>query len=129
MAQSATRPPTAPEALFPGSESSGRDGVEQFFRRVPSGLSEALPTGVCVTFDLSAEGWRRSWTLRRSEDGVGRLVARAPSPCDCRLACTADDFLALVTGRLDPRQGFLEGRLDVEGDVGLVLQLHRCLVA
>jgi len=37
--------------------------------------------------------------------------------------------MALVTGRLDPRKGFMEGRLEVEGDVGLVLNLHRCLVA
>ena len=123
----AARSPTAPDKVL--ETEAGPERVADFFRAPPSGLIDALPSGVCVTFELSHDDWQRSWTMRRDDDGNGRIVPRAPSPCDCRLACTADDFLALVTGRLDPREGFMEGRLEVEGDVGLVLQLHRCLVA
>jgi len=121
--------PRPSEASTPPEPEAGPEGVERFFREAPTGLIDALPAGVCVTFELSDRDWSRRWTLRRDDDGIGRIVAKAPSPCDCRLACTAQDFMALVTGRLDPRKGFMEGRLEVEGDVGLVLNLHRCLVA
>lgn len=102
--------------------------VAGFFRRLPGGLVDALPEGVCVTFALSGDDGG-TWTVERTNGGAGRVLARAPARPDCRLACSVPDFQALLEGTLDPREGFLEGRFDVEGDVGLVLLLHRCLVA
>ncbi len=101
--------------------------LEAFFAEVPSGslLSRSLPDGVAVTFDLSGEDGG-VWTVHRAAEGD--LVTRAPAaPADCALRCSTDDFRALLRGRLEPRRGFLEGRLDVVGDVGLVLRLHRLL--
>ena len=108
-------------------EASDATKVERFFAHLPQGLVDALPTGVCVTFELSDGDWRRAWTVRREEDGQGHIIPRPLEGCDCRLGCGASDFIGLITGSIDPRKGFIEGRFDVEGDVGLVLQLHRCL--
>ena len=102
--------------------------LRRFFDRLPTRLVDALPDGVSVTFALTGPDGG-SWTVERSHDGVGRVVLDEPARPDCRLQCTVPDFQALLNGDLDPRTGFLEGRLDVEGDVGLVLRLHRCLVA
>ncbi len=122
MARSARRQ-TSPTTFA----TSGPAEVERFFSQMPQGLVDALPAGVCVTFDLTDGDWKRSWTVRREEDGSGHIVAKAPKACDCRLGCGVVDFIDLITGSLDPRTGFLEGRFHVEGDVGLVLRLHRCL--
>jgi len=115
-----------PDADLAAAESPAN--VSQFFREAPSGLVEALPPGVSVTLELTHGDWRRCWALSRDEDGKGHIGPAGSVTPDCRLACSATDFLDLVTGRLDPRRGFMEGRLDVEGDVGLILQLHRCIV-
>ena len=102
--------------------------VSSFFDRLPTRLVDALPVGVCVTFQLSGEQGG-TWTVERAESGEGRVLAREPARPDCRLACSAMDFQALIQGSLDPREAFMEGRFEVEGDVGLVLRLHQCLVA
>jgi predicted lipid carrier protein YhbT len=89
---------------------------------------------VSVTFDLRGEGGG-SWTVS-SRDGSAEVARRAeqngkagpasPEPyADCVLRCEVSDFRALISGALDPRRGFLERRLDIEGDVGLVLRLLR----
>lgn len=108
-----------------GAGWSHRDAGE-FFAAVPEAkVVDALPDGVSVTFDLRGDGGG-TWTVSRhgGRTAVSRHEAAAP---DCRLACTVADFRALVNGELDPRAGFLEGRLAVEGDVGLVLKLQRTM--
>jgi putative sterol carrier protein len=101
--------------------------LERFFAAVPSGsaLSRALPEGVSVTFVLSGDDGG-TWTVRRTGDGADVTRDEAHPP-DCALRCTTQDFRALLRGKLEPRRGFLDGRLDVAGDVGLVLRLHRLL--
>lgn len=105
----------------------GRRRVRDLFADVAAGLGPHadLPEDVTIRFDLQGEGGG-VFTIRR-EDGVLGLVSNDPIPLDCHLRCSVDDFLALLQGRLDSRRGFLEGRLEVEGDVGLVLRLERAL--
>ena len=104
--------------------------LRRFFDRLPSRLVDALPDGVSVTFVLTGDASDSSgtWTVKRA-DGKARVVGERVARPDCLLQCASEDFQALLNGDLDPRAGFLEGRLTVEGDVGLVLRLHRCLVS
>jgi putative sterol carrier protein len=96
----------------------------EFFAAVPEAdVVSVLPDGVSVTFDLRGEGGGL-WTVRRSGDHTS-VAAEEDPRADCRLECTVQDFRALIRGELDPRQGFVERRLRVEGDVGLVLRLRR----
>lgn len=101
--------------------------IEDFFAGVRSTQAlDALPDGVNVTFDLQGEGGGL-WTVSRS-DGDTRISRDDRGHADCRLTCSVVDFRALLTGELNPIRGFVEGRLAVEGDVGLVLRLHRTVV-
>ena len=90
-------------------------------------LDRILVDGVCITFELSGEGGGL-WTVRRVGDDFEVTRNDAVRP-DCRLRCTVSDFCDLVEGKLNPRDGFLEGRLDVQGDVGLVIRLQRLMVS
>lgn len=102
-------------------------GLDAFFATVPESLAlDSLPDGVSVTFDLLGEGGG-VWTVTRRGASTEVLRRDAPAP-DCRLRCTVADFRALLRGELDPRRGFLERRLEVEGDVGLVLRLQRTVL-
>lgn len=103
----------------------GWAGAEDFFRAVGDGPYADLPDGVTITFDLHGDGGG-VFTIRRTEKAVELLRIEATRP-DCRLRCSVQDFLDLVDGHLDSRRGFLEGRFEVEGDVGLVLRLERAL--
>ncbi|NCG17577.1 MAG: sterol-binding protein [Rhodobacterales bacterium] len=105
-------------------------GLDAFFESAHSGLGlyAALPDGVSITFQLSGEGGG-VWSVVRDEEGSVAVSRRAVSRPDCRLACAVTDFIALVNGDLGAREGFMEGRLDVEGDVGLVWRLQKLLVS
>jgi putative sterol carrier protein len=88
-------------------------------------LRQVLPGDVRVSIVLSGEGGG-AWTFDTTTD---TFVRRGEvTPVDCRVACTVSDFLSLISGNLSPRRGFMDGRIEVEGDVGLILRLQRAIV-
>ena len=101
---------------------------ERFFEDAAhrAAVGSAIPDGSIVRFHLTGPGGGL-WSLMRKHHRIV-LLEHHPSP-DCLVRCTAPDFHALITGALDPRQGFLSGRLEVAGDVGIVLGLHRAVRA
>ena len=58
------------------------------------------------------------------------VVARgeAPTP-NCTVTMGDDDFLALLSGKLNAQMAFMTGKLKVAGDFGLALKLESLLKA
>ncbi len=103
--------------------------LADFFNEAEAGLGhllvDSLPEDVVVIFDLVGDGGG-VWAVRRFGPRVA-IRAEQVSHYDCRLTCDVDDFRALIAGDLSSRVGFMDGRLKVEGDVGLVLRLERAV--
>lgn len=108
------------------SDSRTLDDFDRFMRdpRVLERLRPAMHDGSLVTFELEVEGEQRAWTVHHDD---GRIWVTEPDGrgTDCTLRCSGEDFRALLVGDLDPRAGFLDGRLDVQGDVAIVLDLRK----
>lgn len=51
----------------------------------------------------------------------------ADDAADVTLRADADTFRAIVEGDLDPAAAFMSGKLDVEGDMAVAMQLGRVL--
>lgn len=105
--------------------SVGTTGVHAYLEQVATQMGEALPDDVQVTFDLHGEGGG-VWTLSRQADGT-RVRPGRGLWADTVLTCTVQRFVELVTGGVDMRQAFFDGTVRVEGDVGLLVRLHRAL--
>jgi len=84
-------------------------------------LAGVLPEGTLIAFEIEGGG---TWTVVKDRGSV-RVVPHLEEPVDCRMACTVEDFDALVHGRLDAREAFLGGRVRIEGDVGLIQRLNK----
>ncbi len=97
--------------------------LDDFFAGLPVEALDVLPDAVTVVFELTGSGGG-TWSVRTAPPRR-EIVRGADGHPDARLTCSVADFDDLVRGRLAPRQGFLAGQLEVEGDVGLVLLLHR----
>ena len=102
-------------------------GLDEFFRSSDE-LYCALPGGVSVVFDLTGPGGGL-WTVQREDTGRTRVTLHETSRPDCRLRCSVEDFCALIAGDLNVRAAFLQGRLQIRGDVGLVWRLQKILVS
>lgn len=103
--------------------------VRVFFTATPpeftAAMAATLPADVSVALEIAGPGGG-AWTVVRHGPSA-RLVSGIVEPWDCYLKCADHDFEALLLGTLDYRQGYLDGRLQVEGDVGLVMKLHQAL--
>lgn len=101
--------------------------VDNLFTTTPETIralvASALPEGVSIGFDIRGEGGG-SWTLVGHGADVD-VHTGLLDPVDCLLRCEVADFHAVLGGKLDARRAFLDGRLRVEGDVGLVQRLNK----
>lgn len=82
----------------------------------------ALPEDTAVVIEIRGDEGG-TWTLSRTGDDVSVTAGEVPGP-DCRLACHADDFGALISGELGPQEAYADGIVGVEGDVGIALALR-----
>ena len=97
--------------------------LEELFERAAPDLIRALPHETFIAFRLDG----KDWALHRTGNGDVQVSRRHLPTWDCHVTCSVDDFRDLVDGSLDARRGFMEGRLRVEGDVGLVLDMLRAI--
>lgn len=57
-------------------------------------------------------------------DGVENKVSSEDGPADTTIKVKLEDFVAMAQGQLDPTAAFMQGKLRVEGDMGVAMQLQ-----
>ena len=73
--------------------------------------------GKKVKFDFGDEG-------KVFLDGVAGAVSQEDAAADTTLKIKLEDFMAMAEGKLDPTAAFMQGKLRVDGDMGVAMQLQ-----
>lgn len=80
---------------------------------------------------VAGSGFDKSVKFDLGSDGVlvvdGQSVSTADSGADCTITISKDDFEALAAGELNPTMAFMTGKLKVDGDMSIAMQLSQIL--
>ena len=88
---------------------------EEIFGRFSS--ASATVAGKKVTFDFGDAG-------KIFLDGIGNSVSQEDAAADTTIKVKLEDFVSMAEGKLDPTAAFMQGKLKVEGDMGVAMQLQ-----
>jgi predicted lipid carrier protein YhbT len=76
-------------------------------------------------FELEGEGGG-SWTVRVADGSLS--VEESASEADVTVRAKAEDWMAIVEGRMDPQLAYLTKRLRVTGNLQLALRLREVVL-
>lgn len=91
-------------------------------------VSEAVKT---LNARMTGEALEGSAKFMIADEGAVIIDAQgaraSDAAADVTLSADAATFLAIITGDLDPATAFMSGKLGVEGDMAVAMQLGRVL--
>lgn len=74
-------------------------------------------------FDLSGDNGGKYWV--KVDNGTCQSGAgEAPEKADMTLLASGDDWLAVSNGTLNPMTAFMQGKVKVQGNMGLAMKLQ-----
>ena len=80
------------------------------------------PIAAIIKFDFGDDG-----VVRVDGKASPTVVDNENSDADCTIKVTMDDFKSIASGDLNPQMAFMSGKLRVEGDMSLAMQLGSIL--
>ena len=92
--------------------------LEEITDRFKTAVGSDSGLGKTIKFDLKGDGFIFI---------DGGSVTNEDKPADCTIIVDKDDFEKMAAGSLDPTMAFMQGKLKVNGDMGVAMKLQPLL--
>lgn len=80
---------------------------------------------------VESSGFDRSVKFDCGSDGVividGQTISTTDAPADCTISLSKEDLEAMIAGDLNPTAAFMQGKIRVDGDMSVAMQLTQVL--
>src|SRR5271166_2214724 len=98
--------------------------AKQAFEIMPSRFNKEAAKGLnaIYQFDLSGDGGGK-WHVIINNDSCQVQEGPAASP-SITISMTAQDYLDMLSGKLNGQMAFMTGKLRIAGDMGLALRMQ-----
>ncbi len=98
--------------------------AKQAFELMPSRFNKDAAKGLNAVylFDLSGDGGGK-WSVIIKDQTVKVEEGANPSP-SITISMTAQDYLDMLSGKLNGQVAFMSGKLRIAGDMGLALRMQ-----
>ena len=98
------------------------DTTQAFFERLAARDYEPLLHSVSGTIQSDIEG-AGSWFVVVHNGSL--IVRREADQADCVIACHREDFERMVVGKQNPTTLFMQGKMQITGDIVLAQMFQR----
>ncbi len=96
---------------------------ERIHTRLQSDPAKAKAINAVYQFDLTGDNGG-TWTIDLPQ---AQVVAGPAGKAQCTITVSSNDFVDIISEKLNPQMAFLQGRLKVAGDMSLALKLSSVL--
>jgi putative sterol carrier protein len=98
--------------------------AKQAFEMMPSRFNKDAAKGLNATyqFDLSGDGGGK-WQVIIKDQNIEVKEGANPSP-SITISMAAQDYLDMLSGKLNGQVAFMSGKLRISGDMGLALRMQ-----
>lgn len=96
--------------------------LEKITEEMRSRVGAHSPLSAIIKFDFGDEG-----VVRIDGKSSPTVIDNDDSDADCTVKVTMDNFIQIAEGNLNPQMAFMTGKLRVEGDMSLAMQLGSIL--
>lgn len=96
----------------------------ELFARMPGAFKPEKADGVNAVIQVTLTGNGGGvWTVKIAEGQCTVATAPAEAPT-MTLTMTADDYAALISGKLAPMKAFFQGKIKFQGDMALAMKFQ-----
>ena len=96
--------------------------LEKITEEMRSRVGAPSPISAIIKFDFGDDGM-----VRIDGKSSPTVIDNEDSEADCTVKVTMDNFIQIAEGNLNPQMAFMTGKLRVEGDMSLAMQLGSIL--
>eukprot|EP01121_Diplochlamys_sp_Union-15-3_P014982 TRINITY_DN4860_c0_g1_i1.p1 TRINITY_DN4860_c0_g1~~TRINITY_DN4860_c0_g1_i1.p1 ORF type:complete len:245 (-),score=65.31 TRINITY_DN4860_c0_g1_i1:27-761(-) len=121
--QAATQPAAQPAASAGATPPVDAKFIfNEISKNIASDASLVPKVGGTYQFNINTSSGEKSWTVDLKN--APGSVKEGKSSADCTITMKEDDFVALMTGKINGQQAFMQGKLKIGGNMQLAMKLQ-----
>lgn len=93
--------------------------LEEILGGIQTQMAKSDPIGNTLKFDFGEQ------QLLIDGTGDSNAVSTANQAADCTVDISLEDFQALIKGKLNPMSAMMNGKIKIEGDMGVAMKLQQ----